>query len=290
MTYPQSEIEQCTAMIKVGSSTFHKAFGFLDNPRKEAVFVIYAFCRIIDNAVDEPEQSPFTIEELAHHLDNLEQAEGHFIWPALRWLYSAYPQLDKQPFHSLMKGMRQDLVHVPFTTMAELEDYSYLAAGTVGELLVPVLHDSPRADIIHAGIQLGKAMQIVNILRDIGEDRARNRRYIPSQLMAKHNYSEADLQNGLVNANFRTLVEELAQLANLWLEQGLNIVDAYPKKSAFCMELAARGYMDIIDEIRNIDYQVYNKRAVVSTMKKAALLTSMQLKYNNPFGKQATNQ
>jgi phytoene/squalene synthetase len=290
MTYLPSEIEQCTAMIKEGSSTFHKAFGFLDSPRKEAVFVIYAFCRIIDNAVDEPETSPFTIDALEDSFRNLESADGHFIWPALRWLYTTYPQLDTEPFLSLIKGMRQDLVHVPFTTMSELEDYSYLVAGTVGELLVPVLHPAPRTEIIHAGIQLGKAMQIVNILRDIGEDQRRNRRYIPAQLMAKHNYTEDDFQNGVVNENFRTLVEELAQLANMWLEQGLKIVDAYPQQSAFCMELAARGYMDIIDEIRAISYHVYTRRAIVSSLKKAALLTKLQLKYKNPFGKQATNQ
>jgi phytoene synthase len=290
MAFPTKEIEQCTAMIKEGSSTFHKAFGFLESPKKEAVFVIYAFCRIIDNAVDEPDQSPFSIDELEMQFEQLDQADGHFIWPALRWLYSEYPQLDKQPFKSLIKGMRQDLVHVPFESMGELEDYSYLVAGTVGELLVPVLHPAPRTETWYAGIQLGKAMQIVNILRDIGEDQRRNRRYIPKQLMEKYHYSEQDFDNGLVNDSFIAMVEELAQLAQLWLEQGLASVDTYPTQSAFCMELAAKGYMAIIDEIRAIHYRVYEKRAIVSSFQKAMLVTTLQLKYKNPFGKQATNQ
>jgi phytoene synthase len=290
MTMPQHEIEQCTAMIKQGSSTFFKAFSFLSTPRKEAVFVIYAFCRILDNAVDEPEQSPYSIDQLEYDFQHLEQADGHFIWPALRWLYGAFPHLDKAPFFALIRGMKQDLVHEPFETMAQLEDYCYLAAGTVGELLVPILHPAPRTDILYGGIQLGKAMQIVNILRDIGEDRARKRRYIPQSLLTKHNYSVQEFEVGLVNDSFISLVEELAQLAQLWLEQGLATVDAYPSESAFCIELAVHGYMAIIAQIRNIEYDVYNTRAIVSTLDKAALVAKLQLKYKNPFRKQATNQ
>ena len=290
MTFPHEAIQKCTSMIQEGSSTFYKAFGYLPTPQKEAVFVVYAFCRILDNAVDEPDQSEFSLDELEAHFANLEHADGHFIWPALRWLYAEFPTVGREPFRALMRGMRQDIVHVPFTTMAELEDYSYLAAGTVGELLVPILHPNPRDTQYTAGIQLGKAMQIVNILRDIGEDQGRARRYIPSALMDKHGYRMEEFEGKMVNAAFVNMVEELATLADLWLQEGLAIVDTYPKEGAFCMELATRGYMAILEEIRAQNYQVYTKRAIVSTLKKANLFTTLQLKYSNPFRKQATTQ
>ena len=290
MTVPHEAIEKCTAMIQEGSSTFYKAFGYLATPQKEAVFVVYAFCRILDNAVDEPDQSEFTLDELEANFSDLAQAEGHFIWHALRWLYTEFPTVGREPFFALMRGMRQDIVHVPFTTMAELEDYSYLVAGTVGELLVPILHPNPREAQHKAGIQLGKAMQIVNILRDIGEDQGRNRRYIPSALMDKHGYSMEAFAGKVVDQAFVNMVEELAKLADIWLQEGLEIVDTYPKESAFCMELATRGYMAILEEIRAQKYQVFTQRAIVSTLKKANLFTTLQLKYSNPFRKQATNQ
>jgi phytoene synthase len=277
-------------MIQEGSSTFYKAFGYLPTPQKEAVFVVYAFCRILDNAVDEPDQSEFTLDELEANFADLAQADGHFIWPALRWLYAEFPNVGREPFLALMRGMRQDIVHVPFTTVAELEDYSYLVAGTVGELLVPILHPNPREAQFTAGIQLGKAMQIVNILRDIGEDQGRNRRYIPSDLMDKHGYSMESFEGKVVDQAFVNMVEELATLADFWLNEGLAIVDTYPKEGAFCMELATRGYMAILEEIRAQKYQVFTKRAIVSTLKKANLFTTLQLKYSNPFRKQATNQ
>lgn len=290
MTVPHEAIEKCTAMIQEGSSTFYKAFGYLASPQKEAVFVVYAFCRILDNAVDEPEQSEFSIDELESTFRALESADGHFIWPALRWLYETFPTVSKEPFFALIRGMRQDTIHVPFSTMAELEDYSYLVAGTVGELLVPILHPSPREAQYSAGIQLGKAMQIVNILRDIGEDLGRDRRYIPSDLMGKHGYTKEAFHGKVVDASFINMVEELASLADIWLGEGLTIVDTYPKESAFCMELATRGYMAILEEIRAQKYQVFTKRAIVSNLKKANLFTTLQLKYSNPFRKQATNQ
>ena len=76
--------EQAKTMMKQGSSSFYHAFKFLPRQEREAVYVVYAFCRLIDDAVDEPETSVYTIDEIKRHFDQLDKAEGHFIWPALR--------------------------------------------------------------------------------------------------------------------------------------------------------------------------------------------------------------
>lgn len=167
-------LDACEAMIKEGSTTFHRAFSFLPAPRKEAVYVIYAFCRLIDNAVDEPEQSAFTLEELEESFTRLESASGHFIWPAMRWLFTSFP-VAKAPFFKQMEGQRMDYSKTHYDTLEQLETYCYLVAGTVGEMLVPVLHPAPDERTVEAGIWLGKAMQIVNVLRDVGEDQGRGR-------------------------------------------------------------------------------------------------------------------
>ncbi len=258
----QKELQACEKMISIGSTTFYQAFSSLPSPRREAVYVIYSFCRLIDDAVDEPDKSPFTLEQLRSSFDDLANAEGHFIWPSLRWLFERFP-VTKEPFYKQMEGQTRDRWLLQYDSMEQLEEYCYLVAGTVGEMLLPVLHDDPDENVAHAGIYLGKAMQIVNIIRDMGEDRQRGRRYVPLQLMAHHQYSERDFEQGTINQAFRDVVEDLARLASQWFQQGLDRLESYPINSAFCIQLAADGYHAIVDVVRVNGYDVFAKRAVV---------------------------
>ncbi|MFI2855721.1 phytoene/squalene synthase family protein [Paenibacillus sp. JSM ZJ436] len=271
---------QCEEMIREGSSTFYKAFGYLPSPRKEAVYVIYAFCRMIDDSVDEPERSLYSIDELEHHLDELATAEGHFIWPALRWLFQQFPNLQKAPFYKQMEGQRRDLVQTEYNTMEELEHYCYLVAGTVGEMLLPVLHESPDEKVVESGVYLGKAMQIVNIVRDIGEDKRRGRRYVPLDWMQECRYSEECFQAEDVNEGLKQLILKLEQKAKEWFALGLRDLDTYPTSSAFSVELAALFYGSILDAVKSNEYQVFRKRAYVSGVQKASMLLSIMRRYN----------
>ncbi|WP_341282138.1 phytoene/squalene synthase family protein [Paenibacillus sp. FSL H8-0537] len=271
-------LNQCEAMIRKGSSSFYKAFGFLPSPRKEAVYVIYAFCRIIDNAVDEPEKSPYTIDELEARFAHLEQADGHFIWPALRWLFHHFP-VSKQPFFRQMEGQRRDLVLTHYETMEQLEDYCYLVAGTVGEMLLPVLHNHPDEQIVEAGIYLGKAMQIVNIVRDVGEDQDRGRRYLPLEMLRQYGYSEQSFEAGVIDDHFRALIHALERQAKDWFHKGLANLSSYPPESAFAVELAAGFYGAILDQVIANRYEVYAKRAVVGPLTKLKIYKSIKEKY-----------
>lgn len=271
-------LKACEHMIREGSTTFYKAFSFLQSPRKEAVYVIYAFCRMIDDAVDEPERSPYSLEELARHFTQLEKADGHFIWPALRWLLERFP-VTKEPFFRQMEGQRLDYELTHYDTMEQLENYSYLVAGTVGEMLLPVLHDAPDKHVIVSGIWLGKAMQIVNIVRDVGEDQAKGRRYVPLDLLNKHGYTEAMWQQNIINDQWRNVIRELTSLAHGWFARGLLDVSQYPRTSSFCVELSARMYEAILEDVAAHDYDVYNRRAYVSTLGKMAIMNQLTLKH-----------
>lgn len=268
MTHPEMMLESvfhsCEQMIRKGSSSFYHAFSGLPSPRKEAVYVIYAFCRMIDDSVDEPERSPYSIYELREHFMQLDRAEGHFIWPALRWLFVTFPQLDQQPFLSQMDGQLRDLSVTHYDSMEQLEDYCYLVAGTVGEMLLPVLREDRSEAAVEAGIRLGKAMQIVNIMRDVGEDRDRGRRYIPLELMQKHGYSEAAWLRGEISSDFKAMLGELKEIALNWFQEGLADVESYPPASGMAVELAATFYASILNAIEDNDYDVYTKRAFVS--------------------------
>jgi phytoene synthase len=272
-------LKQCEAMIAKGSLTFYSAFRSLPSPRRQAVYVIYAFCRMIDDAVDEPEQSPYTLGELKEQFDRYEQAGGHFIWPALRWLFQTFPALGKEPFFRQMEGQQTDLDVVQYETMEQLDRYCYLVAGTVGEMLLPVLHDDPDEKVTEAGIMLGKAMQIVNIVRDVGEDRRRGRRYIPKEWMDIAGYCDERLDSGIIDESFVRLIGAFDRLARDWFAQGLNGLETYPRESACCIEIAARYYEAILDEVKENGYDVFTKRAVVGGARKLALASAIRVKY-----------
>jgi len=272
-------LNRCEELMQKGSSSFYQAFRGLPSPRREAVYVIYAFCRMIDDSVDEPEQSPYTIHEIRNLFNLLEEAEGHFIWPALRWLFTSFPHLDKGPFFRQMDGQLTDLKVTHYTSMEELEHYCYLVAGTVGEMLLPVLRDDNGTDVAMNGIALGKGMQIVNIIRDVGEDRARARRYVPLELMEKHGYSEQDWANGVVDERFKAIIHELKAAALVWFRIGMDRLDTYPTESAFAIELAAAFYSTILHAVERNDYDVYTKRAFVSDELKLEMLGAIVKRY-----------
>ncbi|GGN93434.1 phytoene/squalene synthase family protein [Saccharibacillus kuerlensis] len=265
-------MQQCEDSMRGGSTSFYHAFRDLPERRRHAVYVIYAFCRLIDDSVDEPETSPFTIHELREQFLDLEKAEGHFIWPALRWLFDSFPNLERRPFLNQMDGQLSDLTLLRYETMEQLEHYCYLVAGTVGEMLLPVLRDDHHTEAAEAGIALGKGMQIVNIIRDVGEDLGRGRRYIPAELMRRHGYSEEDLAGGIIDERFVAMIDELHGYASRWFEKGLSNLDSYPKRSGLAVALAAAFYGAIFDQVRRNGYDVFGRRAIVPDEEKGILL------------------
>ncbi|MEK3718034.1 phytoene/squalene synthase family protein [Paenibacillus sp. FSL R7-0333] len=272
-------LQQCEELMKKGSTSFHKAFDVLPSPRREAVHVIYAFCRIIDDSVDEPEGAPYSIHELREHFMNLEQADGHFIWPALRWLFSSFPQLQREPFLLQMEGQLRDLTFTAYDTMEQLKDYCYLVAGTVGEMLLPVLRDDQSEAARTSGIALGIGMQLVNIIRDVGEDLRRGRRYVPLEVMEGHGYSQRELENGEVNHRFTAVIQELRTEALDWFRQGLEHVHTYPLESGLAIELAASFYAAILDAVEADGYDVFRKRSYVTDEAKLQLFQRTVVRY-----------
>lgn len=267
---------ECEAVMKRSSASFYEAFRLLSSPRREAVYVLYAFCRMIDDSVDEPDTSPYTLDELEERFERLERAEGHFIWPALRWLLASFP-IGKEPFRTQMSGQRMDRIRTHYRSLEELEDYCYRVAGSVGEMLLPVLHERPGAAITEAGVWLGKGMQIVNILRDVGEDQRLGRRYVPLELMARCGYSEEEFERGEVNEAFLRVAEELASIAGEWFRRGLEGIHAYPADSAFSIRLAAAYYGEIVEAVRAIGCQVFTQRAYVDDDGRKRLLRAVLL-------------
>ncbi len=175
----------CEDVIRRNSHSFYRAFSLLPPRKRNGVFAVYAFCRAADDCVD--------VEASRERLDGLQRDLERFdaggmprgpLWRALGVVFGAFDE-DTAPFFDMLEGQRRDLAFRQPADLGELEDYGYYVAGSVGLMLLPLLRagrpvdDALRAD----AVALGVAMQLTNILRDVGEDWNAGRVYLPAAVM-----------------------------------------------------------------------------------------------------------
>ncbi|PPA72363.1 phytoene/squalene synthase family protein [Jeotgalibacillus proteolyticus] len=268
--------EECETIIKLHSKTFHRAFSLLPSKQRNAVWAIYAFCRQVDDLVDE---SDHPREELL----NFEKEFQLFLagdvdkenprWVALQDVFNEY-DMNTSAFLAMIKGQRMDIEDRHYLTLEDVLDYSYHVASTVGLMLLPVLAPKNHHHLTDSAIQLGYAMQLTNILRDIGEDLQRNRVYLPADLMKKHSYTYEQLEKGDNGIEFRALWEEVAQLAEMYYERGLSTIQDYPLYSRPPVKGAAVLYRAILDEVRSNEYNVFTVKNFVPTKRKEKILST----------------
>ncbi|MDO9629456.1 MAG: phytoene/squalene synthase family protein [Acholeplasmataceae bacterium] len=272
----QQDIHRCQEIIKKNSLTFYQAFSRINNKKKrEAVYAVYAFCRYADNLADE-DHNRDALEELEEELTLYKEGVNihHFRWRALRTTTKPFYQAsyDYKPFYDMIEGQKRDLNHQGFETLDELLTYCYLVAGTVGLMLIPILANEHIEELEKFAIELGYAMQITNILRDIGEDYQNHRIYIPREMMKNANYSFDDLAHGRINYEFRALFEELATLAEGYFSTSLDSIYLFPEDSRTPLALSIILYKEILNSCRENGYDVFSKKHTVSEEKKNLLI------------------
>lgn len=275
----------CEEMIKRNSKSFYFAFKQLPKEKANAVFAIYTFCRKADDSVDENNtkiSQKVALDQLEAELRLFEQGKeiDHPMWLALRDVFNRY-NMNIAPFYDQLKGQRMDIDFKEPTTLLELENYSYYVAGTVGLMLLPIIAEDSTLDLREQSISLGIAMQITNILRDIGEDYSRkNRIYLPESLLKSELYSEYDLKNAKINIQFIRIWELLAHRAEELYDHFYESIFYFDEDSRFQVLLAARIYRGILNTIRKNDYDCFHTRNFVSPleMKKIHQATCYDMK------------
>lgn len=255
-----STSESVREICRRGSHTFYLASWFMPPFRRRATWAVYAFCRTVDDLVDE--SHPGARAELAawrvwltspcRRLDSPVQAALH---DALTRLH-----LPVEPLLHLLDGVAMDLGLVRLESEADLQRYCYLVAGTVGEMMAHLFGAADLRAFRHARM-LGEAMQLTNILRDVGEDLRRDRIYLPAYLLAKFGVTPQELLQGEVTPGFRLLVETLAQRAEFMYHEALEGCRYLPAWARPCVRAAAGMYRGILGEIRRNQYQVLTRRA-----------------------------
>jgi phytoene synthase len=258
--------------------SFYFASRFLPDDKRRAIFAVYDYCRYVDNLVDRRGDTP--VERVRAQLDELgdlvrrlhageppADARWLGLWDTLR----RYP-IPLEPLLELLDGVSVDLDPVAFADFDTLERYCRLVAGGVGLMLGPIL-GAEREGFSVSGVRLGVAMQLTNVLRDVGEDLDAGRVYLPATELERFGLERADLERRRVTPAFRALMRFQIARARRYFEAGTRVVRLFPPDgSRLTVRLLQKTYAGILDAIERLDYDVFRARAYVSAPRKLVIL------------------
>ncbi|HEX2916544.1 MAG TPA: phytoene/squalene synthase family protein [Chloroflexia bacterium] len=283
-----SAYRHCQAVTRRGSKTFYFGARLLPAAKRRAVWAFYSFCRTTDDLVDNNRAAggvDKSFELLDRWENEIRRSYAGQVRPSLpgmqAWSHAVSQyKLPLSPALELIEGMRMDLRQNRYATFDELRLYCYRVASTVGLIMSEIIGYSDPCALDYA-VNLGIAMQLTNILRDVGEDAALNRIYIPREDLEAFGYSEEELLRGEVNERWIKLMQFQIARARHYYKlawPGLKYLDPRCRLS---ITVAARMYSGILDRIERNGYDVFSQRAYVPTTHKLGHLVK-QLLGNNP--------
>ena len=256
-------------------SSFYLGFLFLPKAKREALAAVYAYCRLMDDIVDD---GGLSADEAKRQLDDWRgEIERLFTGkpdrPLSQRLLPFVEQfhLSKQPFLELIDGVEMDLTKKRYETFEELEPYLYGVAVTVGQLCVQIFghaHTDPEGLRDYCK-NMGYAFQLTNILRDVGGDLEFGRIYLPLADIRKAGYSVDKLIHRDHDPEFRAVMNAEYERAKTYYRRARNCLDARDRPAMLPAEIMARVYEGVLDELKALDYRVFFHRARLSAWRKA---------------------
>jgi phytoene synthase len=248
-------------VLKAGRSSFQYSFSFLPRTQREALRTVYAFCRITDDLVDNKDDVVTNIDRLRKWRSELESAlNGNSEYPLLNQLNAIAKRFNIPVvhFHELLKGVEMDLVKNRYQTFEELKEYCYHVASSVGLMCLGIFGSKDQRTREYA-INLGIALQMTNILRDVGVDASYGRIYLPLEDLHRFNLREEDILAHRYSPAFRSLMEFEATRAEECFHHAQSALPPTDKRAMFAAKIMERIYFHTLLRIREENYDVFTK-------------------------------
>lgn len=262
--------EYCQDKAASSGSSFYYSFLFLPKPQRKAITALYAFCREVDDAVDECRDLDIAQVKLnwwrAEIFGTFDARPNHPVGRALQTPIEQF-NLPREHFIEIIDGMEMDLRLTRYRTFSELSLYCYRVAGVVGLMAAEIFGYQERATLDYAH-NLGMALQLTNILRDVREDTERGRIYLPLDEMERFGVSEREVLEHCHSPHMQALLDFQAQRAREYYAKAFALlpeVDRCPQRTGLIM---AAIYQAVLDIIELDSTQVLERRVSLSPLRK----------------------
>jgi phytoene synthase len=272
---PQEYVQQKAA---ASGSSFYYAFLFLPRPRREAITAFYAFCREVDDVVDEVNDPNIAQTKLAWWQTEVARAyAGEPQHPAMRALMPAAATygIEQRHLEAIIEGCRMDLQQTRYLDFPALERYCHLVAGIVGEVSARIFGQTSPQTTAYAH-KLGLAFQLTNIIRDVGEDARRGRIYLPISEMQQFDVKVHEITQRTYSDRFRALMRFQADRAHRLYDEALALLPAEDRRAQKPGLMMASIYRTLLREIEADDFQVLHQRVSLTPVRKFWLAWKVQ--------------
>jgi phytoene synthase len=262
--------EYCQQKAVASGSSFYYSFLFLPPERRRAITALYAFCREVDDVVDECTDAQLARTKLAWwrlEVGKLFEGEpSHPVTKALRPFIEQF-QIKAEQLNEIIDGMEMDLTQTRYLDFAGLQRYCYHVAGAVGLLAAGIFgYRNPRT--LDYATHLGTAFQLTNIIRDIGEDARKNRIYLPMDELRRFEVPASDILQAKYSENFRRLMAFQAQRAESYYDKALQTLPAEDRRTQRAGLIMAAIYRATLAEVGRDGYQVLTQRTSLTPLRK----------------------
>ena len=248
----------CRNITRREAKNFYYAVVTLPQDKRKAIYAAYAFCRQCDDSVDEAASTEAKLSALNELQTNLSLAYGGRpatqVFLALSDAADRY-SIPQEYFSEIIKGVESDLVKTRYQDFDELREYCYRVASVVGLVCLQIFQYRDKAAREYA-VDLGLAMQLTNIMRDVREDWNMGRVYLPQDEMARFGYSEEQLGEGVYNDAFVELLKFQGQRARSYFRNGLELLPYLSRRSRSCPAALGAIYSRVLDRIEASGYNV----------------------------------
>lgn len=274
--FPLAEAQAwCQHYTKERAKNFYYAFAILPPDKRNAIYAAYAFSGMVDDIADELTDREEQVRQLAAAREKLHACVAGdrqgALYTALGSAFDRF-QIPVDLFDELVNGVEMDFTINRYVSWEDLRQYCFRVASMIGLICAAVFGAKDAEVARQYAIDMGIALQIVNIMRDVKEDAERGRVYFPAEDLARHGLTPDDILSGRYDARFEGLMEEYGKRARRYFRSGRRLLPLVDLRSRMCVNVLQGVYAAILREIERRDYDVMSERVSLGSVRKLVLI------------------